>query len=92
MKCRVCKCTYEQPCNPPCAWAEPELCTTCRDAACAVAEWMAAGHRPSVSALIREAVAMAAGPPAVVGLQLAAGGLERVKANLKANLKRAVGR
>ena len=31
MKCRVCGCTYFNPCNPPCGWAEPHLCTTCEE-------------------------------------------------------------
>ncbi|PCI47174.1 MAG: hypothetical protein COB49_07500 [Alphaproteobacteria bacterium] len=31
MACRVCGCTYFNPCNPPCAWAEPHLCTTCAE-------------------------------------------------------------
>jgi hypothetical protein len=58
MKCRVCKCTWEQPCNPPCAWAPPaygNLCTACLKIIVAVADWLEVAHRPSVAALIREA-------------------------------------
>lgn len=27
--CRACGCTNDRACNPPCAWAEPDLCTAC---------------------------------------------------------------
>ena len=33
MTCRVCGCTHFTPCDPPCAWAEPGLCTACKDKA-----------------------------------------------------------
>jgi len=27
--CRVCGCTEYEPCEPPCGWADEELCTAC---------------------------------------------------------------
>jgi hypothetical protein len=27
--CRVCGCTWCDPCDPPCSWAEIDLCTAC---------------------------------------------------------------
>lgn len=27
--CRVCGCTQNNPCEPPCGWAEEGLCTSC---------------------------------------------------------------
>ena len=34
--CRVCTCTNEEPCcdegGEPCAWVEPNLCSSCQDA------------------------------------------------------------
>ncbi|MBL4800738.1 MAG: hypothetical protein JKY45_02520 [Emcibacter sp.] len=33
MACRICGCTHFTPCDPPCAWAEPGLCTACKDKA-----------------------------------------------------------
>lgn len=27
--CRVCKCSHTDPCDPPCGWAEEDLCTAC---------------------------------------------------------------
>jgi hypothetical protein len=53
--CRVCGCTYERACNPPCAWFDPTLCTLCALAAEAVREWARASVEPSLSALLREA-------------------------------------
>lgn len=26
-RCRVCGCTLYEPCDPPCSWAEPDLCS-----------------------------------------------------------------
>jgi hypothetical protein len=28
-RCRSCGCTHTSPCDPPCSWAEAELCTAC---------------------------------------------------------------
>jgi len=33
-RCRACGCNDNYPCiDPPCGWAEPDLCTRCRDSA-----------------------------------------------------------
>jgi hypothetical protein len=55
-RCRVCKCTEEEACNPPCGWATGggNLCTTCADAIRALFEWRGAAHHPHVTALLRE--------------------------------------
>lgn len=29
--CRVCRCSQHDACQPPCAWAEDDLCTACVD-------------------------------------------------------------
>ncbi len=52
--CRVCGCTDDNACNPPCAWFDPTLCTTCALAAEALREWSNATVRPSLAALLRE--------------------------------------
>lgn len=53
-KCRVCGCTEMNACNPPCAWAEPDLCTGCRDIAVALVEWERSAVKPNRHALRRE--------------------------------------
>jgi hypothetical protein len=30
-QCRVCGCTQNAGCDPPCYWIAPDLCSTCRD-------------------------------------------------------------
>lgn len=54
MKCRVCGCTHFRPCEPPCGWQSPGLCTTCASAVMAIGKWHEEANRASVSALIRE--------------------------------------
>lgn len=54
MKCRVCKCSEYEPCNPPCAWAAPELCTTCAAIVSLLREYREAALRFSRAALMRE--------------------------------------
>lgn len=54
VRCRVCGCTEVDPCNPPCGWAEGDLCTGCRDAAEAVVEWRLGARRANKAALLRE--------------------------------------
>jgi hypothetical protein len=56
LKCRVCGCTEERPCEPPCAWddLEGDLCTTCDDAIAAIVEWAYAARRANRTALLRE--------------------------------------
>lgn len=29
--CRVCGCTDDRACQPPCSWVEPDLCSSCRE-------------------------------------------------------------
>jgi len=54
-KCRVCRCTQLEPCNPPCCWAEPDLCSTCATTAGILAEWHLSALRPNRTALWKEA-------------------------------------
>ena len=54
MKCRVCKCTHTEPCNPPCAWAENGLCTNCAAAAVALTAWAESALHPSLARLKTE--------------------------------------
>jgi hypothetical protein len=62
-RCRVCGCTEREPCNPPCSWALPGLCSVCALAATVLGEWHEVAHRPNIAALLIEAVALGdAGP------------------------------
>ena len=54
VRCRVCGCTEISACNPPCGWADVDLCTGCQDAAMALVEWSEGAHRPNLAALLRE--------------------------------------
>ncbi len=58
--CRVCHCTEHQPCNPPCSWSEPDLCSSCDAAAIEVAalltDWADEAHEPRITELLREAL------------------------------------
>lgn len=58
MKCRVCKCSHREPCNPPCAWESAGLCTNCADAIRAILAWRDAAVQPSTAALLREVKAV----------------------------------
>jgi len=58
MRCRVCGCTEENACNPPCGWAFANLCTNCSSVASAIAEWMDSAVRANFTGLIREARAI----------------------------------
>ena len=42
--CRVCGCSWFDPCDPPCSWVEPDLCSACVDSISAPEE--DAGSRP----------------------------------------------
>jgi hypothetical protein len=53
--CRVCGCTDDHACNPPCAWFEPTLCTTCALAAEVIGAWTDAAVTPSLTNLLNEA-------------------------------------
>jgi hypothetical protein len=50
----VCGCTEFEPCEPPCGWAEVNLCTGCLEAAHALARWQEGSHRANMAALLRE--------------------------------------
>ena len=54
IRCRVCSCTHFEPCNPPCAWFEEDLCTTCALIVEAIESWKDQAHHPSMAALKRE--------------------------------------
>jgi hypothetical protein len=54
VRCRVCDCTDREPCNPPCAWVEADLCSNCWNAVAHVYNWALAAHRFSWVALTRE--------------------------------------
>lgn len=54
VKCRVCSCTEYEPCNPPCSWAEPDLCSSCEEAVNGMYDWFHAAHRPNLTGLLAE--------------------------------------
>lgn len=54
VKCRVCGCTEDRACNPPCLWAEEGLCSTCDEAITTVLGWMDRAYRPSLRTLMVE--------------------------------------
>lgn len=54
-RCRVCGCTEVNACNPPCGWAESDLCTGCHFAIDAIIAWMDGAVRANFTGLIREA-------------------------------------
>ncbi len=56
-RCRVCRCTEREPCEPPCEWSEADLCSSCSDTIATVADWLSGAHKPNQSALLREAAA-----------------------------------
>jgi len=53
-RCRVCGCTEVDACQPPCAWAETGLCTTCADAIADIQIWQGRARRANMTALLRE--------------------------------------
>ena len=57
LKCRVCKCTEMEACNPPCGWepGQGDLCTSCAHMIRTLRAWLEIAHRPSVAALLHEA-------------------------------------
>jgi hypothetical protein len=63
-KCRVCKCTENHACNPPCSWARGRgnLCSSCAKLVDAIAAWSNnVAVKPNLRALIKEADVVAAG-------------------------------
>ncbi len=59
-RCRVCGCTEVNACNPPCSWAEDDLCTNCGMIIDAVDIWMDSALRPNITGLLREVKAQRA--------------------------------
>jgi hypothetical protein len=53
-QCRVCTCTDEHACNPPCAWFDPTLCTTCALIIEALIGWIESARVPDPEPLVRE--------------------------------------
>jgi hypothetical protein len=55
-RCRVCRCTHREPCNPPCSWdnLEHTLCSTCALAVAALVEWAFAALNDNIGPLVRE--------------------------------------
>jgi hypothetical protein len=53
-KCRVCRCTERYPCEPPCGWPEPDLCSSCALVIGAIRAWMESANMPNLTALMRE--------------------------------------
>lgn len=48
-KCRICECTENDPCEGGCAWAEPNLCSTCASIqVLLVAWWFEAGPETAI--------------------------------------------
>ena len=52
--CRVCRCTEDEPCNPPCAWFDESLCTSCALIVEAFMSWREGAHMANVAGLFRE--------------------------------------
>jgi hypothetical protein len=53
-RCRVCSCNHFHPCEPPCGWTEPDLCSNCAETVAVIMAWAEAAHRPNKTALWRE--------------------------------------
>jgi hypothetical protein len=60
VRCRVCSCTEREPCEPPCSWAEEDLCSWCSSVAESLADFLEGAHRPSLAPLLREVKAIVA--------------------------------
>lgn len=58
VSCRVCYCTEDRACSPPCSWAEDDLCSTCARAIeqikRAVRDWLETAYDPKAARLFRE--------------------------------------
>ncbi len=53
-RCRVCKCTEREPCNPPCSWASAGLCSSCYELSRLLREWIDnVALKPRVAALVK---------------------------------------
>ena len=53
-RCRVCRCTESDACNPPCSWSDADLCSGCMEVLTALVHWKEGAHRPNMAALLRE--------------------------------------
>ena len=51
--CRVCQCTEEKRCDPPCEREGP-VCSTCMGAIYALGSWRERAHKPNRKQLLRE--------------------------------------
>ncbi len=54
MRCRVCGCSEREPCNPPCSWAEAELCSECDEAIDDLVAYREAARRYYPRRLLKE--------------------------------------
>lgn len=71
MRCRMCGCTDNNACNPPCSWApgRSNLCSSCLVVAAVVAAWEEIAVKANFAALKRE-VGNAADLPAIRRIDL----------------------
>ena len=56
-KCRMCSCTDNDACDPPCSWVPSDggpLCSTCASLLRALDRWLECAHEPTDGALFRE--------------------------------------
>ena len=53
-KCRVCRCTELEACDPPCSWVEADLCSLCAFTIQTLGAWEACAHKANQTALFRE--------------------------------------
>jgi hypothetical protein len=62
-RCRVCGCTEDRACDPPCGWepGEGNVCSSCAAVAAHIVEWMGVALRANFTGLMREAKAQFAG-------------------------------
>lgn len=56
-QCRVCHCTENNACRPPCSWAEPGLCTLCSDTVIQLLKFMTGAVDPAVERLAAQVYA-----------------------------------
>jgi len=59
IRCRVCRCTETDACNPPCGWAPDDfdLCDNCAHIIGELVSWLESARTPGWPALRREAEA-----------------------------------
>lgn len=54
VRCRVCRCTSQDACSPPCSWVDVDLCSSCKVAIKVMTKWAEGAHSASLSALVKE--------------------------------------